>query len=80
MIPNFSLGWFDMDSMMSFKRLGSLTQDPSVVLAALSKSSNGLLQAGDKYCSHYFDCVNYRRYSVLGRKLGLGQRSDSPKP
>ena len=39
------LGWFDMATMMTFKRLRSLTEDPSVVLTALSKSSRDLLQA-----------------------------------
>lgn len=37
-------GWFDMETMMTFKRLSSLTQDPSVVLKALAKSSQDLLQ------------------------------------
>ncbi len=47
MMPTFPLGWFDMETMMTFKRLSSLTQDPSVVLMALAKSSNDLLQASD---------------------------------
>jgi len=37
-------GWFDMEAMMTFKRLSSLTQDPSVVLTALAKSPRDLLQ------------------------------------
>jgi hypothetical protein len=45
-----------MDAMMSFKRLSGLTENPSVVLAALSKSPNGLLQAS---IAHYFDYINY---------------------
>ena len=47
MMPSFSLlpGWFDMETMMSFKRLRSLTEDPSVVLTAVAKSPRGLLQA-----------------------------------
>jgi len=36
--------WFDMETMMTFKRLSGLTQDPSVVLTALSKSPRDLLQ------------------------------------
>jgi len=37
-------GWFDMETMMTFKRLRSLTQDPSVVLTALAKSPQDLMQ------------------------------------
>lgn len=37
-------GWFDMDSMLTFKRLRSLTTDGKVVLEALQKSPHGLLQ------------------------------------
>lgn len=37
-------GWFDMETMMTFKRLKSLTKDPSVVLTAVAKSPRDLLQ------------------------------------
>lgn len=37
-------GWFDMEMMMSFPRLRSLTQDPNIVLTSLAKSSNDVLQ------------------------------------
>ena len=40
----YYVGWFDMEAMMTFKRLSSLTQDPSVVLTALAKSPRDLLQ------------------------------------
>ena len=40
----YYVGWFDMEAMMTFKRLSSLTQDPSVVLTALAKSPQDLLQ------------------------------------
>jgi len=43
-IEKSDCGWFDMETMMTFKRLSSLTQDPSVVLTALSKSPHDLLQ------------------------------------
>jgi len=37
-------GWFDMEMMMTFPRLLKLTTDPSVVLTALAKSPQDLLQ------------------------------------
>jgi len=37
-------GWFDMEMMMTFPRLKSLTEDPNIVLTSLAKSSNDLLQ------------------------------------
>ena len=55
MMPTFLLvGWFDMDTMMTFKRLISLTQDPSVVLTALAKSPRDLLQASDYRSRQYY--------------------------
>ena len=39
------LGWFDMDTMMTFPRLRSLTQNPNIVLTSLAKSPNDVLQA-----------------------------------
>ena len=58
------LGWFDMETMMTFKRLSSLTQDPSVVLTSLSKSPQDLLQASDIAVSHYFNYINYSRSKI----------------
>jgi len=37
-------GWFDMDTMMTFPRLRSLTQNPNIVLTSLAKSPNDVLQ------------------------------------
>ena len=63
MIPSFLMlpGWFDMETMMTFKRLRSLTEDPSVVLTAVAKSPRGLLQASVSFSprtTHYFDIIH----------------------
>ena len=77
-MPTFPLGWFDMETMMTFKRLSSLTQDPSVVLMALAKSSNDLLQASDILL-----LKQKRPWLILpfdaGWKLGPWKGSSSPK-
>lgn len=72
-------GWFDMETMMTFKRLRSLTEDPSVVLTAVAKSPRGLLQVEnwghgkgrirrnpDKPCPEYNEA---RRISMQDRTL-----------
>jgi len=37
-------GWVDMETMFKFKRLAALTEDPSLILAALKKSRTGLME------------------------------------
>ena len=72
-------GWFDMETMMTFKRLRSLTEDPAVVLTALAKSPRDLLQVEnwgqgegrirrnpDKPCPEYSEA---RRISMQERTL-----------
>ena len=66
MMPTFPMvGWFDMETMMTFKRLRSLTQDPSVVLTALAKSPQDLMQvccqparSPARARPHYFHYIN----------------------
>lgn len=67
MMPTFSKGWFDMETMMTFKRLSSLTQDPSVVLMALAKSPNDLLQASET-CRRFFISST----TFFSRRLRIG--------
>jgi lupus La protein len=40
-------GWIDLDVLLTFNRLKNLSEDPAVIVAAINKSANGIVEVKD---------------------------------